>query len=205
MLYFTIQNRLQDRTGKVSEAAGARWRFYLRICSDMFGCVRIILESSVYWRKALRDFLIKSWLWFLEEMSQSCGVFKSLLFAAYIFSWQAQCFVRMSCGLLCLRLCHCDLRFTVCLHPRVDFVASAELWECFLCLVFFWKTVIFRCHCCECGFSSLRSLIAFCCWMVAPRIGVDVHIMVFAVTLDLRRLIVFCILRVAPKHSKSYK
>ena len=118
-------------------------------CSDH---ARIMVKSSVYWRKALRDFLIKSWLWFLEEMSQSCGVFKSLLFAAYIFSWQAQCFVRMSCGLLCLRLCHCDLRFTVCLHPRVDFVASAELWECFLCLVFFWKTVIFRCHCCECGF-----------------------------------------------------
>ena len=31
MLYFSIQNRLQDRTSKVSEAAGARWRFYPRI------------------------------------------------------------------------------------------------------------------------------------------------------------------------------
>ena len=31
MLYFSIQNRLQDRTSKVSEAAGARWRFYCRI------------------------------------------------------------------------------------------------------------------------------------------------------------------------------
>ena len=31
MLYFSIENRLQDRTSKVSEAAGARWRFYLRI------------------------------------------------------------------------------------------------------------------------------------------------------------------------------
>ena len=31
MLYFSIQNRLQDRTSKVSEAAGARWRFYRRI------------------------------------------------------------------------------------------------------------------------------------------------------------------------------
>ena len=36
MLYFTIQNRLQDGTSKVSEAAGARWRF----------CVRIMLELS---------------------------------------------------------------------------------------------------------------------------------------------------------------
>ena len=31
MLYFSIQNRFQDRTSKVSEAAGARWRFYRRI------------------------------------------------------------------------------------------------------------------------------------------------------------------------------
>ena len=48
MLYFTIQNRLQDGTSKVSEAAGARWRFYRRISSDYR---RIILESSFYWRK----------------------------------------------------------------------------------------------------------------------------------------------------------
>ena len=34
MLYFTIQNRLQDETSKVSEAAGARWRFYRRMWSD---------------------------------------------------------------------------------------------------------------------------------------------------------------------------
>ena len=61
MLYFSIQNRLQDRTGKVSEAAGARWRCYVRI---MFGlcseCPRIILESSFYWRKQFsRDFPLK--------------------------------------------------------------------------------------------------------------------------------------------------
>ena len=34
MLYFTIQNRLQARTSQVSEAAGARWRFCVRMCSD---------------------------------------------------------------------------------------------------------------------------------------------------------------------------
>ena len=33
MLYFTIQNRLQDGTSKVSEAAGA----YRRISSDILG------------------------------------------------------------------------------------------------------------------------------------------------------------------------
>ena len=43
MLYFTIQNRLQAGTSKVSEAAGARWRFYPRI---ILGCVRIILGLS---------------------------------------------------------------------------------------------------------------------------------------------------------------
>ena len=41
MLYFTIQNRLQDRHGKVPEAAGARWRFYRRIWSDIVGYRRI--------------------------------------------------------------------------------------------------------------------------------------------------------------------
>ena len=45
MLYFTIQNRLQDRTGKVSEAAGARWRFYLRICSDYPRIVFLLVEA----------------------------------------------------------------------------------------------------------------------------------------------------------------
>ena len=37
MLYFTIQNRLQDGTSKVPEAAGARWRFSGRMWSDVVG------------------------------------------------------------------------------------------------------------------------------------------------------------------------
>ena len=60
MLYFTIQNRLHDRTSKVSEAAGARWRFYPRImlglCSNRLsiggstsGCFR--------WNLELQDFV----------------------------------------------------------------------------------------------------------------------------------------------------
>ena len=55
MLYFTIQNRLPDRTSKVREAAGARWWFYRRISSDIVGYRRIILESSFYWRKHSRS------------------------------------------------------------------------------------------------------------------------------------------------------
>ena len=62
MLYFSIQNRLHDGTGKVSEAAGARWRFYPRI---MFGLrsdyVRNVVESSFYWRKQFTEFPLKSW------------------------------------------------------------------------------------------------------------------------------------------------
>ena len=43
MLYFSIQNRLQDGTSKVSEAAGARWRFHGRIIVGMSSeCRRIV-------------------------------------------------------------------------------------------------------------------------------------------------------------------
>ena len=62
MLYFTIQNRLQDGTSQVSEAAGARWRFHARIILGYhLGYPRIILESSFYWRKHFRQFHLKSW------------------------------------------------------------------------------------------------------------------------------------------------
>ena len=43
MLYFSIQNRLQDRTSKVSEAAGARCDFLIGLSSDY---PRIILGLS---------------------------------------------------------------------------------------------------------------------------------------------------------------
>ena len=43
MLYFSIQNRLQGRTSKVSEAAGARCDFVIGLCSDY---PRIILGIS---------------------------------------------------------------------------------------------------------------------------------------------------------------
>ena len=53
MLYFSIQNRVQSRTSKVSEAAGARCDFLIGLSSDY---CRIILESSLYWRKQFRSF-----------------------------------------------------------------------------------------------------------------------------------------------------
>ena len=48
MLYFTIQNRLQDRTGKVSEAAGARWRFHGRILLKSWAS-RFSGRRSIWW------------------------------------------------------------------------------------------------------------------------------------------------------------
>ena len=68
MLYFTIQNRLQDGTSKVSEAAGARWRFYPRImlglCSN-----RLSIGGSI------------------QDVSAEILCFK--------ISWQAQYLVRL--------------------------------------------------------------------------------------------------------------
>ena len=61
MLYFTIETRHQDGIGKVTEAAGARWRFYPRISSDIVGLSSDIVESSFYWRKHFREFPMKSW------------------------------------------------------------------------------------------------------------------------------------------------
>ena len=57
MLHFSIQNRVQGRTSKVSEAAGARCDFMIGLCSDYR---RIILESSFYWRKQFTEFPLKS-------------------------------------------------------------------------------------------------------------------------------------------------
>ena len=60
----------------------------------------------------------------------------------------------MSFGLLCLRVCHCDLHVTVCL-PCMNFVAGAALWRCFMRLVFTSKTIIFRCHSHSCAYGIL--------------------------------------------------
>ena len=57
MFHFSIQNRVQGRTSKVSEAAGARCDFVIGLCSDY---VRNVVESSFYWRKQFTEFLLKS-------------------------------------------------------------------------------------------------------------------------------------------------
>ena len=64
MLYFSIQNCRQDRTGARSPKRRVRDDNFIlgypRISSDILGYRRIILESSLYWRKQFRDFALQS-------------------------------------------------------------------------------------------------------------------------------------------------
>ena len=114
MLYFTIQNRLQAGTSKVSEAAGARWRFYPRI---ILGCVRIILGlSSDYPRivfllaEAFREYPLKSsasrfrdrrsiwWGWRVTSLAPRIGnevSYVTQIIDDIHFAWQAQYLVRL--------------------------------------------------------------------------------------------------------------
>ena len=57
MLHFSIQNRLQDGTSKVSEAAVRDDDFMFGLCSDY---PRNVVESSFYWRKQFTEFPLKS-------------------------------------------------------------------------------------------------------------------------------------------------
>ena len=45
MLYFSIQNRVQGRTSKVSEAAGARCDFLIGLSSDCRRIVFLLVEA----------------------------------------------------------------------------------------------------------------------------------------------------------------
>ena len=128
MLYFTIQNRLQDGTSKVSEAAGARWRFYRRISSDYR---RIILESSFYWRKHFREFPMKSWAsrfrgrrsiwwgWRVTLVAPRIGnevSYVTQIIDDIHFAWQAQYLVRL------------EGDFTCSTHWRWGFICDADHW-----------------------------------------------------------------------------
>ena len=91
MLYFKIQNRLQDWTSKVSEAAGARWRF----------CVRIILGLCSNYPRIV---------FLLAEALQGVS-------AHFKISWQAQYLVRLEGDFTCSAhwkwrfICHADHRW----------------------------------------------------------------------------------------------
>ena len=59
MLYFSIQKRLQDRTSKVAEAAGARRRCHGQIMlGSRWDHARNVVESASFFlrRKQFKDF-----------------------------------------------------------------------------------------------------------------------------------------------------
>ena len=128
MLYFTIQNRLQAGTSKVSEAAGARWRFYRRISSDY---PRIIVESSFYRRKHFREFPMKSWAsrfrgrrsiwwgWRVTLVAPRIGndvSYVTQIIDDIHFAWQAQSLVRL------------EGDFTCSTHWKWGFICDADHW-----------------------------------------------------------------------------
>ena len=128
MLYFTIQNHLQDGTSKVPEAAGARWRFHGRI---ILGYPRIIVESSFYWRKHFRDFPTISWAsrfrgrcsiwwgWGVTLLAPRIGNEVSCvtqIIDDIHFAWQAQYLVRL------------EGDFTCSTHWKWRFICDADHW-----------------------------------------------------------------------------
>ena len=125
MLYFTIQNRLQDGTSKVSEAAGARWRFSGRI---VVGCVRIVFLLA----EAFRELPLKIWSFQISWQAHSFwwGCRVTLLAprigndVSYVtqisddihFAWQAQYLVML------------DGDFTCSTHWKWRFICDEDQW-----------------------------------------------------------------------------
>ena len=134
MLYFTIQNRLPDGTSKVSEAAGARWRFYPRISSDILGYPRIILgyrRIVFLLAEAFREYPLKSWAtrfrgrrsiwwgwrvtWLAPRIGNDVSYVTQIIDDIH-FAWQAQYLVRLEGG------------FTCSAHWKWRFICDADHW-----------------------------------------------------------------------------
>ena len=133
MLYFSIQNCRGDRTGKVSEAAGARWRFYRRLSSVL----SIILESFSFWRKHLRHYHLRSWTSRLRGRRSIWWGYRVTLLAPRIgndvsyvthiiddihFVWQGQYLVRLQGDV------------TGSAHWKWRFICDAHHWWHWFCV-----------------------------------------------------------------------
>ena len=109
MLYFSIQNRVRGRTGKVSEAAGARWRFHARIVVGLSSeCRRIVflLAEAIH------------------------GVSAAILNLK--ISWQAQYLLRLEVDIACSA--HWKWSFIWDADQTWDSVfAEVGGWLCLLC------------------------------------------------------------------------
>ena len=126
MLYFSKQNHLQDRTSKVSEAAGVRWRFYRRIIVGSWSNGLYIGGSN---SRILR--------WNLELR----------------ISWQAQNLVSLkgdfSCSAHCKWrfICHADQPWdSFCVAGAI--VGEVTRWmSCYLlCPAMGWNVMSLRCR-----------------------------------------------------------
>ena len=133
---FPYKMRLQDGTSKVSEAAGARWRFYPRI---MFGLSsdypRNVVESSFYWRKQFREFPMQSWtqrfrgrrsIWWGSRLTLLAPrILNDVSYVTRInheihFAWQAQYLVRF------------EVDFACSAHSKWRFICEADQsWDSF--------------------------------------------------------------------------
>ena len=147
MLYFAIQNRLQVRTSKVSEAAGARWRFYPRIMvglssnrlyiggSNSESC-RCNLEL-----KRFRGRRSICWGWRLTLLALRIGneiSYETRIKHEIHFAWQAQYLLRLEVDIACSA--HSKWRFICDADQSWDAfcVAGAVFgevrgWLCLLC------------------------------------------------------------------------
>ena len=113
---FSYKMRLQDRTSKVSEAAGARWRFYDRIIVGLYAAY---CRFFFYWEKQFTEFPLKSGTYrfrgrrsILVRLEADCGCSahckwrficeihfawhgrRNIWWTFFIFFWQGQHFVK---------------------------------------------------------------------------------------------------------------
>ena len=99
MLYFTIQNHLQDRTGKVSEAAGARWGFHGRIMVGLSSeCVRIVFLLAEALQRVSVEILSFKISWQAQYLVRLEGDFT----CSTHWKWRFICDADQGCDLFCV-------------------------------------------------------------------------------------------------------
>ena len=122
MLYFTIEKRLQDGIGKVTEAAGARWRFYPRISSDYPRIFREFPMKS--WASRFRGRRSIWWGWRVTWLAPRIGnevSYVTQIIDDIHFAWQAQYLVRLEGDFTCSTHWKCGFIWAVS-KTLLDFV-----------------------------------------------------------------------------------
>ena len=132
MLYFSIQNRRQDRTWRVSEAAGARWWFYRRVwlCSECVRIVFLLAEGIQGFRVEIltSEFCGRRSTWWVSRVTLLAPcIGKDVSYVMQIideihFAWQAQYLVKLGGGSCC------SARWKWC------FICDADHWWHWFCV-----------------------------------------------------------------------